>query len=175
MRREGFTLIETLIALVVAGIAIALAAGVYASAADTLQAMRRRADFAEREALGLLWLKEALLGAAVSTEPDGRFIGEPRRMTLRTTLWTPKGWPESVVVSTTVEGGRLVMRAGEQVYILSDSLVSISFDYLSDYGAGSAWLQSLESATGAPLAVRLRRQRAGGPADTTLLYVGHGP
>jgi prepilin-type N-terminal cleavage/methylation domain-containing protein len=172
--RDGFTLIELLIALVVSGIAVSVAAGVFTNATDALTGMARRARLVEREAAGILWLQDGLLGTDVGTEPDARFRGAPESLRFSTILPTPYGWTEPVVLTAGLEGGRLVVRAGREALPLPDSLDSVAFDYLAEYGAESAWLQRFESATDAPLAVRLRRRRADGVADTTLFHLGRG-
>jgi prepilin-type N-terminal cleavage/methylation domain-containing protein len=174
MRNSGFALVELLVALLVSGIAIGIAAGAYSGVSDSLAAMGRQANVAEEEVTGLIWLRDALLSTAVSTEPSGLFVGEARSLRFRTYSLRATGWTEPTGVLAAVEDGRLILRVGSDAHVFPDSLISVSFDYLAELGADSPWLLRFESATAAPLAVRLRRVMPDGTADTTLFFIGRG-
>jgi prepilin-type N-terminal cleavage/methylation domain-containing protein len=174
MSNRGFSLIELMVALVVASVAVTVAASLFMSTTDALSAMGRRAGVDELEAAGLLWLQEGLLAAWVSTAPSDRFRGDSSGMSFRAMLPGPQGWSERVPVNAVVEGGYVVVRTGGEVHKLPDSVTFAAFDYLLEPGAESSWLDRYESLTATPLAVRLRRRRADGPADTVLFYVGRG-
>lgn len=172
MSRRGFSLVEVMAALVISGVAATLAAAMFASATDTVRSMHVRALEAERRAEGLLWLRQALIGADVSVDEGGRFLGSPDTLRFRTSLPVPQGWSEPVEVTIIIGSGRMTLRAGESTHVLFDSLASASFDYLAALGAMSPWLRRWDSFTEAPPAVRMRLLQGDGTADTVLLYIG---
>jgi prepilin-type N-terminal cleavage/methylation domain-containing protein len=169
MRRSGFTLVELLIALLIATITLAAAGGTFAVLHDSLEPFEERVERAEANANGLVWIQEAIMAAT-----SGRFAGGPDTLTFRSTLWTSKGWTEPGEVSIALHGGRLrIILPGARV-ILPDSIVGARFDYLGTHGGESPWLQSW-TATRPPSAVRLRRRWPGGHVDTLVfLVVGGG-
>jgi len=171
---DGFTLVEVLTALILSGIAVTIAVGIFESISQDISTLERRARHAAATSEGMLWFRDGLLAVDVSIEPDRPFRGTADSVSFSAWLPVAPGWPEPLPVSVTVERGRLSIRVGTAKYTLPDSLEYAELDYLPAYGASSAWLTQWESRTGAPLALRLRRGYADDRADTTLLYVGRG-
>jgi prepilin-type N-terminal cleavage/methylation domain-containing protein len=174
MSRDGFTLVEVLVALTLATLGVAIAAGMIASSTDALDVMLAESRRVEAEAEGLLWLGDALLGAAPLTRAGEEFRGTSDNLRFRSTLPVSDGWTEPTSVEVVFERGRLMMRTSSLTLEFADSLRSSAFDYLERVGSTSPWLSRWESATAAPIAVRWRREAAGGTADTTLFFIGRG-
>lgn len=173
MTRRGFTLIELLVALLVAGIAVSIAAAVFAAATDAVDDLEASSRRWSREANGRRWLAQLLTSVEVRNNSESRFAGFPDSLRLRTRYWVPEGWLETGVVSIAFDGRRLRGRMPDgSALLLADSLGGASFDYLIRYGAESRWQRRWESATTAPLAVRLRIERMNSSGDTILFYVG---
>ena len=172
MNRRGFTLIEVLVALTLAGLGVAIAAGMVASATDALDVMLRESKRVEAEAAGLLWLADASFAAEAIPRPDHAFRGRSDSLRYRSKLPVAIGWSEPTTVEAVFAAGRLTVVTSELTYVFADSMVASAFDYLADLGSASPWLPRWESATAAPIAIRWRRELADGRGDTTLFFVG---
>jgi prepilin-type N-terminal cleavage/methylation domain-containing protein len=173
MRRGGFTLVELLVGVLIAGLGVSVAVGVFLGALDAVRSMSLDAERAARRATSWTWLTEALLSASVSPDSSRLFRADSDSLSFFGTLRVPPGWTEATQVNVSVSDGeiRLMASSGLRV-LLADSLREAHFDYLTEYGAESLWLPRWESFTRPPLAVRLRYRRRGSPADTLLFYVG---
>ncbi len=174
MSARGFTLIEVLTALVISGIVVSVAAAMLTQTTRLVTDAAARARSAQDEANGIAWLREAFFSADASTEADGSFEGSPDTVRFRTTLPVSSGWPESTTARVTIEAGRIVLAVGTSRFVVSDSSESAVFDYLAEYGAGSPWLRRWSSPARTPYAIRLRRVRPNGTADTLLFQIGRG-
>jgi prepilin-type N-terminal cleavage/methylation domain-containing protein len=172
--RDGFTLVEILAALMISGIAVAIAAGVFTNVAGTIDSLQSRSEEFRLESEAMRWLRDGLLSTDVSLQADREFTGTAENVSF--TAWLPAstGWSEPTRVEAFIEKGRFGVRTNAAEYTAPDSLEYAAFDYLAGYGSVSPWLVQWDSRTGAPLALRLRRGYADGRADTTLLYVGRG-
>src|SRR5687767_14162930 len=100
--RSDFTLIELMTALIVSGIAVSIAAAMFTSVSDTVIAMQRRAEHTTRDANGIEWLTDAVLGTDISLSPGGDFKGDADSLSLRSMLPVPTGWVEPTRVRVTL-------------------------------------------------------------------------
>lgn len=170
--RRGFTLIEVLLALAIGAMIVSVAYRLFAGTADgarRVQEARLALDRAHNARRLLVQLVGSLdighLGA-------GGFDGEPERVTFSTWFVDAKGWPEARRVTLERSGDALVVTGVAPAPIqFVDSLARAEFDYLLDYGADAAWVRTWKSPVSAPLAIRVRIERADG-VDTLLLLVG---
>jgi len=174
MSRDGFTLVEVLVALTLAALGVAIAAGMVASSTDALDVMRAESQRVETEAEGLLWMGDALLGAVPLAAAGNEFRGTSDSLRFHSTLPVPGGWTEPTSVEVVFERGRMKLRTSGLTFEFADSMRLSAFDYLERLGSTSPWLSRWESATAAPIAVRWRREADGGKADTTLFFIGRG-
>jgi prepilin-type N-terminal cleavage/methylation domain-containing protein len=178
VRRNGFTLVEVLVALTLSAVVVLLAHRVFAAVLDGTRQVRAAREHLDREANARRWLVDAFGSLAVGPV-GGSFEGEPGRVTFGAWLPTETGGftPERVDLSG--RGARLVARLGaSDSLVLADSVPSVAFDYLLEPGASERWVGEWVSPVSAPVAVRVRIARrqvdATAPAtvDTLLLLIG---
>lgn len=170
-RRGGFTLLEILVALAIAGTAVLLAHQVFATAArgaESLRSARRELDSASN---GRRWLASAIGSIEVGREGDAPFDGRPHDATFSTYLLSERGWFERDLVTLEVAGGGLEARTSGRVVMLAPGATTLDLDYLLEPGLDSKWVSRWVSPVSAPLALRLRLG-FDGRVDTMLFLVG---
>lgn len=172
-RRDGFTLIEVVVAASLLGLVTLLAAATLSAvsrAAVEVGLGRRQFD---REMNARRWLVRSLRSLDIGAPDGGAFAGDSNEVTY--TTWTPVagGWVEPTVVRLALDGGRLTAYVDGAPTILVDSVASLAIDYLLTPGALSKWTRTWKSASQPPLALRLRVLpiNAGQKADTLLLLI----
>ncbi|SRR6266568_1787186 len=164
----GFTLIEVLVALAIGAVVVLLAQQLFAAVAErgkTLTAARTALD---RSANARRWLDATFLSLDVGTEGAAGFEGRPDHAAFASWLLTPDGWFERRMVSLARNNDRLVASvAPGQPITLMDSVADLALDYLLEPGAESRWVREWVSPVSAPVAVRMRIEKAGnGKRDT---------
>lgn len=172
-RERGFTLVEVLVALVIAAIVVTLAQKVFASATEgvaTLLAARRALD---RSANARRLLKVTFLSLEIGSVGGTAFDGGPDRAAFSAWELTDGGWFELRRIELAVQDSQLVLRLRSNREIaLEDSVVALSVDYLLRPGADARWARRWVSPGSAPLAVRLRIAGLAGAVDTLLFLIG---
>jgi prepilin-type N-terminal cleavage/methylation domain-containing protein len=166
----GFTLIEVMIALALAGLVVLLAHRVFTGVVDGAERLGVARTALDRQANARRSLTEMLGSLDVGTEGAGGFAGRPERAEFTTWQRVPTGWLERRRVIIGVEGGVLVARS-DQSLALQDSVSRVEFDYLLEPGANAAWVREWISPVSAPVAVRVRIRRVAA-IDTLLFIVG---
>ena len=168
----GFTLIELLVALTIGAIVVLLAHELFGAVAErgrTLTVVRTAID---RSANARRWLNATFLSLDVGTEGAAGFDGHPDHAAFASWLLTPDAWFERRTVSLARDNDRLVASvATGQPIALMDSVSDLALDYLLEPGAESRWVRQWVSPVSAPLAVRMRIEKAGCPKG---LPVGRG-
>ncbi len=168
----GFTLVELLVALTISALVVLVAHQLFTAVADRGKALVVARTNLDRSANARRWLKAAFLSLDVGTEGASGFEGRPDRMTFSSWLLTPDGWFERRQVTLRLAGQRLVASVTPGTLVpLMDSIADVQIDYLLDPGADSRWVREWVSPVSAPLAVRLRVERAGNAADTLLFLI----
>lgn len=176
---RGFTMVELLVALVIAGLLALTAHGLFSAAVEQARRVTSaRAGLDRRENAGR-WLAQAVESLDVGKDDPGPFIGANDALEFSTRLPAPYGWHEPNRVSIRQEGGRLVCRlvSGAEI-VLADSITAVEFDYLVERGETAPWLGGWTSSVNPPLAIRLRVRRAqtrpgdSERVDTSLFVVG---
>jgi prepilin-type N-terminal cleavage/methylation domain-containing protein len=171
-RRAGFTLLEVLVALVIAGLVALLAHQLFGATIDG----SRRVEYARR-ALDRRWnaqgfLRDALLGLDVGVDSTSPFEGDRNRLRFSTWLLTADGWTERRHVELVGDGEHwTAVVAPDLTIVLADSVRSVAFDYLVEPGADAQWVSVWHSPVSAPLAVRVRLTHAAGASDTMLYLI----
>jgi prepilin-type N-terminal cleavage/methylation domain-containing protein len=172
----GFTLVEVLVSLVIAGTAALLAHSIFSAAAfgnADLQAARHRLDRISNSAR---FLESAFLSLDIGSEGGSGFIGRPGAARFAAWLEMPEGWFERRDIELSVQGGRFIAVIGSTPpLVLSDSVMEVGFDYLLRPGADSRWVNEWVSPVSVPLATRIRITHlpgwAGSMSDTTTFLI----
>jgi len=172
MRRAGFTLVELLVGLTLAGLAVLIAAEVYLVTTGTLGRLAARSESLDRRALASSWLTQTLASADVSSE--SAFRGSTDSLSFSSSVWVPRGWLEERRVTVGTHSSALRLHVdGEHPVVLLDSIGSTRFEYRGDLGGAAPWLPRWNSFSSPPLAVRLRyTDMRSGARDTALFLVG---
>jgi prepilin-type N-terminal cleavage/methylation domain-containing protein len=175
MRRQGFTLVEVTVALLVASLLVFLAHRIFVagtSAGKTLTEARRSLDRASNVHR---FLTAVFLSLEVGPSERQPFEGRSDRVRFWTWLETPDGWFEPAPVEIALEGMQLTAhRASQPPLVLADSVTAVGFDYLLKPGADVRWVAEWISPLRAPVAVRLRVYRLvsdGRTVSDTTLYL----
>ncbi len=168
-RREGFTLIEVMVAMVVGAVVIMAAHRIFTGVADGARAVAVARESLDRNANARRWLKATFL----SLEPP--FEGRANRASFTSWQLVPDGWFEQTPTQLVFENHYFVGVTGAERLQLADSVSDVAFDYLLDPGADTKWVREWISPVSAPLAVRLRiagcGRRDAGCVDTLLFLV----
>ncbi len=158
----GFTLIEVLVALTIGAIVVLFAHELLGAVADRGRTLTVARAALDRSANARRWLDATFLSLDVGTEGAGGFDGRPDHAAFTTWLLTPDGWFERRTVSLARNNDRLVASvAPGQPVALMDSVAELALDYLLEPGAESRWVREWVSPVSAPLAVRMRIEKAG--------------
>ncbi len=160
--RQGFTLIEVIVAVTIGALVVLVAHQLFAAVAErgrTLIAARRSLD---RAVNARRWLAATFLSLDVGTDGAGGFDGRPDHAAFSTWLLTPDGWFERRQIALSAEQGQLRAAVTPGMPIaLVDSVTDVQFDYLLEPGAESRWVREWVSPVSAPVAVRMRIAKAG--------------
>lgn len=157
---QGFTLLEVLVALIVAGTVALLAHQLFSVAVGASAGLGTRRASLDRTANASRFLAAAFLSLDVGEKGAIGFEGRQDEMRFATWLQTADGWFELQPLSLSLKSQKLTARvAGGGALMLSDSVASIGFDYLLTPGEEARWVREWVSPVSAPLAVRLRVTR----------------
>jgi len=170
MNRHGFTLVEVLVALTLAGVCALIVAAVYGGAADAIETMSRVAAAHEETATALRWVSESLVN--FDPQRDNAFEGSPDGFTVQTAIWSGLGWMTPSEVTISFSNDRLVLRAGDRLLTLVDSISEGTFAYRIDGANDRRWRPRWPSYEGAPSVVQMRVRRAGHEPVASLFRVG---
>jgi prepilin-type N-terminal cleavage/methylation domain-containing protein len=168
----GFTLVELMVALLVAGLILAGAHATLGQLADAADLISEEARQHTRQANAEDFLR--ILVGSHDTSVDGadRFFGSPLRARFPTWCETPFGWLERCHVILLLEAADSAVRLTVALPI-GDTLVVRSgfgaahFDYLATAEEGGIWVRSWGERIISPLALR-----AVLGADTLVLRIG---
>ena len=177
--RLGFTLIELMVALAIAGLVVFTVHRLFAATIEQSKRVVKARVELDRQENATRWLSAAIASLDVGKDEPGPFVGVSDALEFSTWLLGPYGWHEADRITVRRDGTRLVgrLRGGREI-LLADSVAAAEFDYLIEGGEAAPWLQGWTSSVNPPLAVRLRLyrtpDRTGGPerADTSLFLVG---
>ncbi len=171
-RRGGFTLVEVVAALALAGLAVTLAARLYGGALDGAARVQGAEESLNRWANGRRLLAQLVGSIEVGVDSTTAFRGGTNSASFTTWLPDARGWPARRAVMLAADSNVLVVRGVDGGAIaLEGAVTSLDLDYLLSLGASAPWMRTFKSEVGAPLAIRLR---IGHPTrtDTLVLVVG---
>lgn len=170
-RRAGFTLMEVLVAIVVATGVVVTARAILVAIADGGQRLADASAVQDAERNVDQLLRVALLEARTLSQDSVTFLGTSRGFVLRTWCPAPGGWTEPCDVAVAVLDSvpAIVMRPG---LLATDLIVrrarqSVELRYLASAANGGTWLRAWSSSSELPLAVGLLID-----GDTLMLPVG---
>src|SRR5205823_1519703 len=151
--KPGFTLVDLMVALAIAGLVVLTAHRLFAAAGDAGNTLRAAREALDRQSNARRWLSATFLSLDVGTDSAGSFEGRPDHVVFSAWELMPDGWFERRRVSLGKAGQHLVAQAlpGEPM-VLADSIASLDFDYLLEPGAESRWVREWISPVSAPLA-----------------------
>jgi prepilin-type N-terminal cleavage/methylation domain-containing protein len=170
--RDGFTLVEVLVALVIAGTVVVTVRMMLEQLADDAERLVAHAAINDTEANADRILRELVANLEVGTDDARRFAGEERAT--RFTSWcdVSRGWQERCTVTLAIDtqGPAPVLVAslstGELLVVRRD-FSTAALRYLGDAARGGTWLRSWGESMTAPLAIGVLIG-----ADTVILRIG---
>jgi prepilin-type N-terminal cleavage/methylation domain-containing protein len=173
-RRAGFTLLETLFALVVGSVIALLAHEIFRAAVDARQHLLSASAGDDLRAQGRRWLSAAFRSARVAS--DAPFDGHASEVVFTTSLPAVSGSTEPARVSLHIGQGGLELTGPGATIPLDRSATGLQLDYLLELGADAPWTPGWVSPVSAPTAIRLRVRRAttGDTVDTLLFLIQAG-
>jgi prepilin-type N-terminal cleavage/methylation domain-containing protein len=168
----GFTLVEVMVALLVAAVVLMGARALLRQLADDGGRIARAAAEGDRAAAADALLRAVAGRLDVSPVADRRFTGEPQGAHFHSWCEVPDGWLERCAASVGV-----IDLAGEAVLALTLStgetvplrrgFSSAALLYLSDAGGGGQWVRSWGTAITAPVAIGVVVD-----GDTSIVRIG---
>lgn len=162
--RQGFSLLEVLLALTIGVMVLVLANGIVRAVAGPARAVVAARATLDRTMNAQRWLRAAFLSLDMGTDTALPFDGHPERVRFSTWLQTADGWFARRTVTLARQERRFVATtAPGSAIVLGDSVDDVALDYLLEPGADARWVREWVSPLTAPLAVRLR-VRTGGQA-----------
>lgn len=177
LNRDGMTLIELLVALIVAALTLAGATLLWLRLASVEVAIAQEATTSQASAGGERLLRRLVVAARDLDDGGTRFAGESASFNFDSRCPSKFGWPEPcrVVVgltqSTASTPARMRVVAGTSESAFSLDLGSApSFHYLTSASTEAQWTQRWASGLSAPIAVALVRAQ-----DTLYFRVGVQP
>lgn len=171
---SGFTLVEVLVALTLSVIVALLIHSVTTGVVGSGERLRDAAQAHGERQNALRWIRTAL-SSARGNSANGDFVGHRGTIEFSSSLPVPYGWTEPARVRLKLNHGRIeLMRDSRMVASFGESIARVEFDYLSEPGLGSIWVNDWTSPVGLPAAVRMRWTfRLRGCGDSTAM--GHDP
>ena len=171
----GFTLLEVLVALTLAGLVVLLTHRLFTAATEAARTVRDARTTLDREANARRWLQAAALSLDVGQQAGDGFEGRPDRLSFSTWLETADGWflRRRVALGQGAGSFLAVLDQADTIALATDAN-GVAFDYLLEPGADTKWVREWISPVSAPLAIRLRLGRGtrdGGRVDTLLVLV----
>lgn len=168
-RRFGFTLIEVMVAMAIAGLVILVVHRIFTGVADGAKAVAVARANLDRSANARRWLKATFLSL------ESPFEGRANRASFTSWQLVPGGWFEQKPTQLVQDGSGFLGTTGGESLQLADGVNDVGFDYLLDPGADTKWVREWISPVSAPIAVRVRiagcGRRDAGCVDTLLFLV----
>ena len=170
--RAGFTLVEVLVALLIAGTVVVTARMLLEQLAEDAKRLVAHAATTDTEANAERALRELVSRLEVGAQDSRRFGGDER--VTRFTSWcdVPRGWQERCTVTLTVDrqGPQRVLVASlstGDVLVIRRDFSNFALRYLGDAARGGTWFRSWGESITAPLAIGVVLD-----ADTLILRIG---
>lgn len=174
-RRDGFTLIEVIVALLIGSIVLFGAHAMLAALSDRARALTVAGIDADRTANGVEELRALVSRLDVGTPGTRPFSGDAQQVRFSTWCDVPSGWLERCDVTlhfdSTGANAGLVLTQGPESIVLVQGFVRGSFRYLASAAGGGEWVEQWGASVTAPLGIGVIRQDAA-RTDTVILGIG---
>jgi prepilin-type N-terminal cleavage/methylation domain-containing protein len=183
-RKNGFTLIEVLLALTLGSLVVLLAHRIFTGVADGAARLTEARIALDREANARRWLTEAF-GSLDVGGSGGPFLGRADRVEFGSWQLTPQSWITRRRITIERRANLMIAARGTtDSIVLADSVTDLQFDYVLDpgdaggettggmAGANARFVREWISPVSAPVAVRIRIARAVGVVDTLFMVMG---
>lgn len=170
--RGGFTLVEVLVALAIAGTLVVTARMLLEQLAEDAERLVAHAATNDAEANADRTLRELVSSLEVGTDDARRFAGEERAAQFTSWCEVPRGWQERCTVTLAIDtqGPEPVLVAslstGELLVVRRD-FSNAALRYLGDAARGGTWFRSWGESITSPLAIGIVVD-----ADTVILRIG---
>jgi prepilin-type N-terminal cleavage/methylation domain-containing protein len=172
-KTRGFTLIELVVAVTLAGVVLLGARALWESLAVSVDRLKGEAAAHAREANGERLLRSLLGRLEVGTDQAREFAGDERHTTFTTWCDMPAGWQERCAAELAIEADsgqqlRLVARlsTGETV-VLRRGFGTAVLRYLNEPVGGGIWFRIWGHGITAPLAIGVITD-----GDTAIVRIG---
>jgi len=173
--KRGFTLVEVMVALVISGLALGLAAGGWAALARNSGRIVREAESGTTHGVNQRRLRDLIASMEAGGDSAASFRGFPDGMECTTWLLLPGGWPGRTRLTLRVRDSLLIAETRMGAQVLAEHVTSIRLSYLLNQGLGASWTERWESPITLPSAVRAEVGRWNGMSsviDTLLVVIG---
>ena len=170
-RRNGFTLVEVMVAITLGAMILATLGELLAAGMTAVRRLRTERSRQDQDAEARAWLRTELGNAEAGAEGDVPFAGTASSARFSTRTPTPSGWHVRDVIQLGWEDSAVVMRSrvlGKMTFW--SGAAALRLDYLDQLGASSRWFTAHESPVATPVAIRLRVERQAS-VDTVLVPV----
>lgn len=170
--REGFTLLEVMVALAIGALVLLGARLMMGQMADGAERVAAESAEADREANAERVLRDVVSRVETSPDDERGVWGDGTGVRFSTWCEVPAGWLERCTASLGVIplDGRNVLALqlphGE-VHAVRSGFARARILYLADAGNGGAWVRNWSSTLSAPLAIGVVAD-----ADTLILRIG---
>lgn len=157
MIRRGFTLIEVLTALTLAGLSFLVIARLVSASARLTLALDDRRRALDTDMNAERWLGRALESVSIGAEGAEPFGGTDS--TLRVTAWVPTsdGWPARRTMEVRLRNNVVEVSLGDGAEVaLWERVAELHLEYLLVPGESSRWVPMWSSPVSAPVAIRVR-------------------
>lgn len=170
--RSGFTLVEVLVALAIAGTVVVTARMLLEQLADDAERLVAHAAANDADANAERMLRELALRLEVGTDDSRRFAGEERAARFTSWCEVPRGWQERCTVTLAIDaqGAEPILAASlstGELLVLRRGFSTATLRYLGDAARGGTWFRSWGESITAPLAIGVVLD-----ADTLILRIG---
>lgn len=171
--RNGFTLVELMVTIVVSALLLTSARELVRAVSDVSVRAQREHRAHETEALAGLWLADAIGRVSAGQQGNMPFEGTATALRASSETVVVQGWYEPVPLDLRLSGDTVVLTLGSRNVIIAGGVRTLRLAYLGQLGG--PWLDGWRSPASAPVALRLVIGRASGGADTTILGMSDQP
>lgn len=171
-RTAGFTLVEVVVATVVASFVVLAARELYDTLTSNLERVRQTASTADARMNGERLLRQVVRNAEAHLDPDSTFVGDRVSAAFISSCQTPWGWLErhkiALSVRDSADWSLVTVRCGRQARVVAMRVRGpVTLQYLTTEALGNAWLDSWSAGQMPPRAIGIKTK-----TDTLILPIG---